>query len=146
MKGVRVRRKSQEDLDGELFGIVQKTARRFAGDIEKLGRRYRRLRVATDSGRLRSQVESSLLGLVLVDGHTTPRRRNHRKFLSKRGAATDRNDWQELLGDDLGWGIVRTMPHDGGDHEILLPGDPDPAKVVRPPPFWRRIIQYAIHH
>ena len=136
MKRVRVRRKSQEDLDSELFGVVQKTARHFVNDIKKLGRRYHHLRDADDDlGRLRREVESNLISLV--GGHipATSRKRNH-KPSPKRVAVADWRDWQELFGDV---GIVRTMPHDEGDPNV-------PAKVATQPSFWHRIIQRAVHH
>ena len=143
MSGVRTKRVNKEDLEGELFRIVQRTAGRFAGDIEKLGRRYRRLRVATNSGRLRSQVENSLMGLVGGHASIARRKRYQKPFLRRMMPVMD---WSELTGNEVDPRIVRVMPHDGGDYEILLPGDPDPAEVMRPPSFWHRIIQRAVHH
>lgn len=35
--------------------------------------------------------------------------------------------------------LVTTMPHDGGDYEISVPDDPDPAEVTKMPSRWRRL-------
>ncbi|MEK7077726.1 MAG: hypothetical protein AAB928_01365 [Patescibacteria group bacterium] len=138
MSGVRTGRVKKEDLEGELFRIVQRTAGRFAGDIEKLGRRYRRLRVATNSGRLRSQVENSLMGLVGGHASIARRKRYQKPFLRRMIPVMD---WSELTGNEADSKIIRVMPHNGGDYEMLLPDGPDPAEAVRPPSFWRRIIR-----
>lgn len=139
MRGVKVGRVNTEDLDSELFQIVQATARRFARDIERLGRRYNRLRAAADPGELRRKTEDSLMGLV--GGHTpiARRKRNHR-FSPKRVSIAGWRDWPELSGGELGLKTIRTMPHDEGDFETLLPDDPNPGEVTRLPSLWRRII------
>lgn len=145
MRGVKVGRVNREDLDGELFQIVQATARRFARDIERLGRRYNRLRAAADPGELRRKTEDSLMGLV--GGHTpiARRKKNHKPFSRRRMFAMN---YLELAGNEAGSKIVRVMPHDGGDFETLIPDDPDPTEVIREPSFWRRISNtlFTIHH
>lgn len=79
-----MKRANKDDLDAELFEAVQETARRFVNEIEKLGRRNRRLYgVVADLGRLRRKVEDKLMESI-DDGFSFVRRKRKNNRTKKR--------------------------------------------------------------